>query len=116
VSHTLTSLHAEAIVAAAHELKHRRRLAGIGAASPIAKKAGKNNKAAKKVRCRIDLSKDEHRVIGKLRRQLAHKGIDASRDELIRASLRLLLNLDQTDFMAAIRDVLAPAEAPKIAA
>lgn len=116
MSHTLTSLHAEAIVAAAHELKHRRRLAGIGATSPTAIKTGKKEKAAKKVRCRIDLSKNEHRVIGKLRRQLADKGIGTSRNKLIRASLRLLFNLDQTDLMAAIRDILAPAEAPKIAA
>ncbi len=92
------------IAAAAHELRLRR-LAGKTAEKPTRKKG---KQTAKTVRCKIRLTKSEFLELSKLKKQLARKGVSASKEELVRAGLLLLVHLDRSELKTAIRDVIAP--------
>lgn len=104
----------EAIVAAAHQLKLIR-LAATTAGKPLgpAENEAKGGRTPKIVRCSVRITKSECRGIAKLKKQLARRGIDASKGELVRAGLRLLVHLDPGSLKAVIRDVIAPDTAAK---
>jgi hypothetical protein len=48
-----------------------------------------------------------------LRQQLAAASIRASRQELVRAGLLLLVHLDRAELVLALRDMVAAAAAPE---
>lgn len=100
--------NAEALSAAAVELK-RRRAAGTATETPPLKpgKTGKTKKV-KTVRCSVRLPEGEYRELAKLRKRLGREGVSTKKGELVRAGLMLLVLLDRTDLKAAIRDVIAP--------
>lgn len=103
---------ADVIAAAAEELK-RRRLSAPAAATPAPepRKGGKtgrsskggNGKAATR-NCKLRLPQQEDRQLRQLKRQLAAADIRASRQELVRAGLLLLVRLDRVDLVLALRD------------
>ena len=97
--------NAEALRAAAVELK-RRRAAGTATETPPLK-PGKAKKV-KTVRCSVRLPEGEYRELAKLRKRLGREGVSTKKGELVRAGLMLLVLLDRTDLKAAIRDVIAP--------
>lgn len=103
--------NAEALSAAAVELK-RRRAAGTATETPPPKpgKPGKPGKAkkVKTVRCSVRLPEGEYRELAKIRKRLGREGVSTKKGELVRAGLMLLVLLDRTDLKAAIRDVIAP--------
>lgn len=100
--------NAEALSAAADELK-RRRAAGTATETPPPK-PGKPGKAKKikTVRCSVRLPEGEYRELAKLRKRLGREGVSTKKGELVRAGLMLLVLLDRTNLKAAIRDVIAP--------
>ncbi len=103
---------ADAIKAAAHELKLRR-TAETTARAPAGKartKAEKMRKPGKPktVRCKLRLAESEYRELGKLKKRLAREGVDTGKEQLVRAGLLLLAHLDASDLKAALRDVIAP--------
>lgn len=102
---------AEALSAAADELK-RRRAAGTATETPPPKpgrpvETGKAKKV-KTVRCSVRLPESEYRGLATLRKRLGREGVSTRKGELVRAGLMLLVVLDRTDLKAAIRDVIAP--------
>lgn len=60
------------------------------------------------VRCEVRLTISEFLDLSRLKKQLARKGVSASKEELIRAGLLLLVHLDRSELKSAIRDVIAP--------
>lgn len=106
-----TSSSAEAILAAAEQLRLRRLAAT--AAEPAARKTRKARKAAKTVRRSIRIPKSEYRQLAQLKKRLASAGVDIGKGQLLRAGLMLLSCLDFAELQAAIRDVIAPAAALK---
>lgn len=92
------------IAAATHALKLKR-LAGKTGEKPDRKKG---KKAARTVRCQVRLTNSEFLKLSKLKKQLARKGLSASKEELVRAGLLLLVHLDRSELKTAIRDVIAP--------
>ncbi|MBN8455370.1 hypothetical protein [Accumulibacter sp.] len=111
-------VNADLIAAAAEELK-RRRLSAAPAATPAPAK-GKGNKASKtrKVKettrnCKLRLPQQEYRQLRQLRQQLAAASIRASRQELVRAGLLLLVHLDRAELVLALRDMVAATAAPE---
>ncbi len=105
--------NAEALSAAADELK-RRRAAGTATETPKPKpgKPGKAKKV-KTVRCSVRLPEGEYRELAKLRKCLGREGVSTKKGKLVRAGLMLLVLLDRTDLKAAIRDVIAPEPATR---
>ena len=99
---------ADALRAAAHELK-RRRTAEAAVDKPPGKigKKAKADKAAT-VRCTLRLPASEYQKLAKLRKRLAREGVRSNRAKLVRAGLTLLVGLQRSDLKAAIRDVIAP--------
>lgn len=98
--------NAEAILAAANELRLRRLAA---APSPVAVgKAKKARKATKNIRCSLRLPESEYRQLVKLKKGLESRGVSASKGQLIRAGLLLLGHVELTDLKLAIRNVIAP--------
>jgi len=99
---------AEALSAAADELKRRREV-GTATETPPPR-PGKTGKAkkVKTVRCSVRLPEGEYRELAKLRKRLGREGVSTKKGELVRAGLMLLALLDRTDLNAAIRDVIAP--------
>jgi hypothetical protein len=100
---------ADAIKAAAHELK-RRRTAEATARAPAGKARTKAEKPKKpkSVRCKVRLAESEYRELGKLKKRLARQGVDTGKEQLVRAGLLLLAHLDASDLKTAIRDMIAP--------
>jgi len=103
---------ADAIKAAAHELKLRRTAettvrAPAGKAKTKTEKPRKTRKA-KTVRCSVRLAESEFRELGKLKKRLARQGVETGKEQLVRAGLLLLAHLDPSDLKTAIRDVIAP--------
>lgn len=92
------------IAAATHALKLKR-LAGKTGEKPGRKKG---RKTARMVRCEVRLTISEFLDLSRLKKQLARKGVSASKEELIRAGLLLLVHLDRSELKSAIRDVIAP--------
>ncbi|HMW54277.1 MAG: hypothetical protein NOF05_00235 [Candidatus Accumulibacter phosphatis] len=92
------------IAAATHALKLKR-LAGKTGEKPGRKKG---RKTARMVRCEVRLTNSEFLDLSRLKKQLARKGVSASKEELIRAGLLLLVHLDRSELKSAIRDVIAP--------
>ncbi|MCP5229259.1 hypothetical protein [Accumulibacter sp.] len=97
---------AEAILAAANELRLKRLAAAPPATS--ARTAKKRCKPGKPVRCSIRLPESEYRQLVKLKKRLASRGIATGKGSLVRAGLMLLANVDLVDLKVAIRDVIAP--------
>jgi hypothetical protein len=103
---------ADVIAAAAEELK-RRRLTAAPAAAPspdkgTERKASKGGKGKAATRnCKLRLPQQEDRQLRQLRRQLAAANIRASRQELVRAGLLLLVRLDRVDLLLALRGMVA---------
>ena len=107
MSSAATLSSAEAILAAAKELKLRR-LAAMPPPEPIgkAKKARKpNNHDA---RCRLRIPHSEYRQLVKLKKRLAKRGLPSKKGQLVRAGLLLLGHVDLIDLKVAIRNVIAP--------
>ncbi|HRD89349.1 MAG TPA: hypothetical protein PK752_14000 [Accumulibacter sp.] len=117
---------ADLIAAAADELKRRRLSAAAAAApsptsagaTPKAPKGGKGRKATKgkaaaRSLCKLRLTQDEYRQLRQLKRQLAATGVSASRQELVRAGLLMLVHLDRAAFLLALRDVVAAEPVPQ---
>jgi hypothetical protein len=98
----------DAIVAAAHELK-RMRFIGKASEAP-AQQAGKTkqSEALSRVRCSVRLAASELKILARLKKRLARRGITTRKQDLVRAGLLLLVHLGRTDLKAAIRDVIAP--------
>lgn len=92
------------IAAATHALKLKR-LAGKTGEMPDQKKG---KKTARTVRCKVRLTNSEFLKLSKLKKQLARKGVSASKEELVRAGLLLLVHLDRSELKTVIRDVIAP--------
>lgn len=103
---------ADLIAQAAQELK-RRRLSAAPAATPSPEKdterktrKSRKGKAATR-QCKLRLPQREDRQLRQLRRQLAAANIRASRQELVRAGLLLLVRLDRVDLLLALRGMVA---------
>ncbi|MCM8613655.1 hypothetical protein [Accumulibacter sp.] len=103
---------ADVIAAAAEELK-RRRLTAAPTAAPSPDKGterktskGKKGKLATR-NCKLRLPQQDDRQLRQLRRQLAAANIRASRQELVRAGLLLLVRLDRVDLLLALRGMVA---------
>ena len=101
---------AEALSAAADELKRRR---AVGTATETPKPKPGKAKKVKTVRCSVRLPEGEYRELAKLRKRLGREGVSTKKGELVRAGLMLLVLLDRTDLKAAIRDVIAPEPATR---
>jgi len=103
---------ADVIAAAAEELK-RRRLSTAPAATPSPdegkdRKKGKSRKGKGSMRpCKLQLPQQEDRQLRQLKRQLAAAKVDASRQELVRAGLLLLVRLDRAELVLALRAMVA---------
>ncbi|EXI78166.1 MAG: hypothetical protein AW10_03249 [Candidatus Accumulibacter appositus] len=106
MSSAATLSSAEAILAAAKELKLRR-LASMPAPEPPAK-AKKARKPTQTVRCRLRIPHSEYRQLIKLKKRLASRGVPSKKGELFRAGLLLLGHVDLIDLKVAIRNVIAP--------
>ena len=119
-------ISADLIAAAADELKRRRLSVAATAApsptsagaTPKAPKGGKGRKATKgkaaaRSLCKLRLTQDEYRQLRQLKRQLAATGVSASRQELVRAGLLMLVHLDRAAFLLALRDVVAAEPVPQ---
>ncbi|HPP46611.1 MAG TPA: hypothetical protein PLF25_03790 [Accumulibacter sp.] len=100
--------HAAAIIAAAHELKRRRLAAGVKLAPPELTPPEKRSGKAKKVLLKLRLSKSECRCLNELKRELADCGFKAGKNDIVRASLLLLFNLDRAEIKVALRKIIAP--------
>jgi hypothetical protein len=100
---------ADAIEAAAHELKRRRNAeATARALAGKARTKGDKPGKPKTVPCKVRLAESEYRELGKLKKRLARQGVDTGKEQLVRAGLLLLAHLDASDLKTAIRDVIAP--------
>ena len=97
---------AEAILAAANELRFRRLAVAPLPASE--QKPGKARKAGKARRCSLRMRASEFRRLSKLKKRLARSGISTGKGELLRAGLMLLAQVDLIDLKVAVRDVIAP--------
>ena len=122
-------ISADLIAAAADELKRRRlsvaataapspTSAGAAPEAPKAPKGSKGRKARKGKlaaggSCKLRLTRDEYRQLRQLKRQLAAAGVSASRQELVRAGLLMLVHLDRAAFLLALRDVAAAEPVPQ---
>jgi len=106
MSSAATLSSAEAILAAAKELKLRR-LATMPPPEPLAK-AKKERKPTRTVRCSLRIPQSEYRQLIKLKKRLASRGIPSKKGQLVRAGLLLLGHVDLIDLKVAIRNVIAP--------
>ncbi|WP_291987290.1 hypothetical protein [Candidatus Accumulibacter sp. ACC007] len=101
---------AEAILAAATELKLRR-LAALPPALVPPRKTKKVRKSARSFRCSLRIPESEYRQLIKLKKRLARRGVSSKKGQLVRAGLLLLGHIDLIDLKVAIRNVIAPAPA-----
>jgi len=102
----------DVIDAAAHELK-RRRFSGTASESPAQQASKtKQSQALSRVRCNVRLTARELKMLARLKKRLARRGIATCKQDLVRAGLLLLVHLGRTDLKTAIRDVIAPEPAP----
>ena len=96
---------AEAILAAATELKLRR-LAAMPPALVPPRKTKKVHKTARSFRCSLRIPESEYRQLIKLKKRLARRGVSSKKGQLVRAGL--LGHIDLIDLKVAIRNVIAP--------
>ncbi len=108
MSSQVSAEHAAAIIAAVHELKRRRLAAGVKLAPPELTPPEKKSGKTKKVLVKLRLSKSECRCLDELKRELADWGFKARKSDIMRASLRLLINLDRAEIKVALRKIIAP--------
>ncbi|MCB1942441.1 MAG: hypothetical protein KDI53_10455 [Candidatus Accumulibacter sp.] len=114
-----TSSNAEAILAAADQLRLKRLTAMLAAKltakAPKAsiRKARKPRKLAgsKTVRRSLRIPKSEYRQLVALRKRLAREGVGTDKGQIVRAGVMLLAHLDLSELTAAIRAITAPTAA-----
>jgi len=114
-----TSSNAEAILAAADQLRLNRLTAMLAAKltakAPEAsiRKARKPRKLAgsKTVRRSLRIPKSEYRQLVALRKRLAREGVGTDKGQIVRAGVMLLAHLDLSELTAAIRAITAPTAA-----